>query len=190
MGGPLTDDTSRAELPLAHEPGGGLATIRLENSLLEFSAETRYGPAGVDASSAARPGDRAVPLEKPRLSAREMCRLQTLPDDFTVPTRLRVAQRLLGNAVPAALAEFLGKEILRQFFDESVDRSLVLLPQRVFPREETDEPIPVPAKYLNKVAALCGASGNRLGLRHANGGRAPGVGGQRSGVVSAASENL
>jgi DNA (cytosine-5)-methyltransferase 1 len=53
-----------------------------------------------------------------RLSARELCRLQTIPDSYKVPSSIRTVTRLLGNAVPSALAELLGKEIRQQFFGD------------------------------------------------------------------------
>ena len=53
------------------------------------------------------------------LSVREVCRLQTFPDDFVIEGNRHSAQRQLGNAVPCALAELLGLEIRRQFLGES-----------------------------------------------------------------------
>ena len=53
------------------------------------------------------------------LSARELCRLQTFPDDFVIEGNRRSAQRQVGNAVPCALAELLGLAIRRQFLGTS-----------------------------------------------------------------------
>jgi DNA (cytosine-5)-methyltransferase 1 len=50
------------------------------------------------------------------LSTRELCRLQTFPDDFSIEGDRRSAQRQVGNAVPCALAEVLGLGIRRQIF--------------------------------------------------------------------------
>ncbi|MEQ9504137.1 MAG: DNA cytosine methyltransferase [Deltaproteobacteria bacterium] len=68
-----------------------------------------------------------------RLSARELCRLQTFPLNFKVSGDAAAFHRQLGNAVPAAMAEILGLEIRRQIFgDDSVSQSDVsLLPRRV-----------------------------------------------------------
>ena len=81
------------------------------------------------------------------LSQRELCRLQTFPDDFEVEGDRRSAQRQIGNAVPCALAELLGLEIRRQLLDEgSLRISLTLLtprrgncPPRESPRRATKE---------------------------------------------------
>lgn len=65
------------------------------------------------------------------LSVRELCRLQTFPDDYVIEGDRRSAQRQLGNAVPCALAELLGLEIQRQIFGSAVLRpDLQLLPAR------------------------------------------------------------
>jgi DNA (cytosine-5)-methyltransferase 1 len=48
------------------------------------------------------------------LSCQEMCRLQTFPTGFTIDAPRRVAQLQIGNAVPPALGELLGREIRGQ----------------------------------------------------------------------------
>lgn len=64
----------------------------------------------------AQPGPAIGPFhwESRRLSARELCRLQTFPDDVEIQGNLRAIQRQLGNAVPSLLAEILGREIRHQ----------------------------------------------------------------------------
>ena len=84
-----------------------------------------------------------------RLSTRELCRLQTIPDDYKVPGSVRTAQRLLGNAVPSALAELLGKEIRRQLFGDVLPEGLTLLPKRAVSIPGPERPARVPAKYLH-----------------------------------------
>ncbi|MDI1480383.1 DNA cytosine methyltransferase [Polyangium sp. y55x31] len=65
------------------------------------------------------------------LSVRELCRLQTFPDDYVIEGDRRSAQRQLGNAVPCALAELLGLEIQRQILGSAdVRMELQLLPAR------------------------------------------------------------
>ena len=58
----------------------------------------------------AQPGPATGPFhwKKRRLSARELCRLQTMPDDYQVLGSLSSVQRQVGNAVPSALAETVG----------------------------------------------------------------------------------
>jgi len=84
-----------------------------------------------------------------RLSVRELCRLQTFPDDYEIFGSRQVAQRQIGNAVPPALGELLGLEIRRQFLlEKRVRRRLKLIPAR---RDDCPRPeplIPVPREYL------------------------------------------
>jgi DNA (cytosine-5)-methyltransferase 1 len=100
----------------------------------------------------ASPGPAAGPFHwrNRLLSTQELCRLQTFPDDYQVPGSRRVAQRQIGNAVPSALAEFIGLEIRRQLLGDSIGStrpSLVPTRRRNCP---TPEPVrSVPRSYLN-----------------------------------------
>ena len=82
-----------------------------------------------------------------RLSARELGRLQTIPDRIGLPPNIKEAQRLLGNAVPSLMGEVMGREIRTQLLGCEGSQELTLLPQR------TSRPIPplatktVPRKY-------------------------------------------
>jgi DNA (cytosine-5)-methyltransferase 1 len=81
----------------------------------------------------AQPGPATGPFHwKSRLlSARELCRLQTFPDDYLIEGDRRSAQRQLGNAVPCALAELMGLEVQRQILGlQGVRTELHLLPKR------------------------------------------------------------
>jgi DNA (cytosine-5)-methyltransferase 1 len=64
------------------------------------------------------------------LSVRELCRLQTFPDDYKITGTRRVAQRQIGNAVPAALSELIGIEIRRQLLREQTRTRPSLVPSR------------------------------------------------------------
>jgi DNA (cytosine-5)-methyltransferase 1 len=93
----------------------------------------------------AQPGSAIGPFHwrNRRLSARELARLQTFPDDFEVVGGITAVQRQLGNAVPSALAELLGLEIRRQFFGEMVRRDLTLIPEaRTAPERHPIAPVP------------------------------------------------
>lgn len=79
------------------------------------------------------------------LSIRELCRLQTFPDSYKITGSRTVAQRQIGNAVPAALAEFLGLQIRRQLLHERsapVRPSLVPARKRVMPRRAPIRRVP------------------------------------------------
>ena len=64
------------------------------------------------------------------LSIKELCRIQTFPDGYRIAGDRRAAHKQIGNAVPCALAEMLGKEIRRQLLGDRVKASLILLPSR------------------------------------------------------------
>lgn len=86
------------------------------------------------------------------LSATELARLQTFPDEYRFSGNLRAAYRQIGNAVPSALGELLGLEIRRQHFDDEVGSNLSLIPRR---REGRPAPEPiraVPIQYMSLVA--------------------------------------
>jgi DNA (cytosine-5)-methyltransferase 1 len=83
------------------------------------------------------------------LSVEEMCRLQTFPRRYQIIGSRRSAQRQVGNAVPSAIGELLGREIRRQLLGERVGGRLHLIPTR---RSDCPAPEPiarVPREYLN-----------------------------------------
>ena len=103
----------------------------------------------------AQPGSATGPFhwESRRLSARELCRLQTFPDDYEITGSLRSAQKQLGNAVPPALAERLGWAIRDQLlgYDGDIPSQSRFVPPY---REEVPPPEPVqevPKKYHSRI---------------------------------------
>lgn len=98
----------------------------------------------------AQPGPAIGPFhwENRRLSARELCRLQTVPDDYNIEGKLSSVQRQLGNAVPSALAEILGKAIRKQLLGDRVHSRLKLIPTPRLPIPAAIPPRHVPKKYL------------------------------------------
>ncbi len=101
----------------------------------------------------AQPGPAIGPFhwKNRRLSARELCRLQTVPDGYTVLGNLASVQRQLGNAVPSALAEVLARSIRRQIFGEKIEVESVLVPKTrgAVPRRERVRQ--VPEKYWHLI---------------------------------------
>ena len=97
----------------------------------------------------AQPGPAVGPFHwrNRRLSARELCRLQTVPDDYEVVGDLRAAQRQLGNAVPSALAEVLAREIRAQILGDDLATAATLIPSLRRPIPEPEPARPVPRKY-------------------------------------------
>lgn len=105
----------------------------------------------------AQPGPSTGPFHwrNRKLSAEELCRLQTFPSNLNFGTCKRAEiQRLVGNAVPSALAEVLAREIRAQLLGATRKRGVLSL----IPKQQGDVPPPektltVPKKYLSLVAA-------------------------------------
>lgn len=79
----------------------------------------------------AQPGPAVGPFhwESRRLSMRELCRIQTFPDDVVITGGRTAVQRQVGNAVPSLVAEVLGRAIRTQLLGRpSLREPLQLLP--------------------------------------------------------------
>lgn len=98
----------------------------------------------------------------------EFMRLQTFPDDVCLSCGRADAQRLIGNAVPSALAEALGVAMGHQFFrSNSVGGELKLVPRR---RDNLPPPWPVadvPVQYRSLIADHSAHPGTGKGNRAA-----------------------
>lgn len=94
----------------------------------------------------AEPGPATGPFhwKSRRLSKRELCKLQTFPNDYEIFGDYRSAHRQIGNAVPSLIGELFGLEIRRQLLEENVRRSLrlAITPAKVTPRAERTRPVP------------------------------------------------
>jgi DNA (cytosine-5)-methyltransferase 1 len=98
----------------------------------------------------AQPGPAIGPFhwDSRRLSMRELCRLQTFPDDVFIIGDRSSVQRQIGNAVPALLAEVLAREIHAQLLDRHPIRGrLRLLPPDRSPAPPPECVGPVPRRY-------------------------------------------
>jgi DNA (cytosine-5)-methyltransferase 1 len=116
----------------------------------------------------AQPGPAVGPFhwKNRRLSMRELCRLQTFPDDVTIVGTLGSIQKQLGNAVPSLLAEVLGVEIRRQLHKDRIARSpLKLLPpyRGVVPKPERVQQ--VPPEYRTLIGRHSAHPGTGKGFR-------------------------
>lgn len=129
----------------------------------------------------AQPGSAIGPFHwtSRKLTAREMCRLQTFPEDVAFDCGRGDVQKMLGNAVPSLLAEVLAREIRRQLLGDAADLGpLRLIPPR---RESVPAPEPVaavPEAYLHLVGdhadhpgegRTAAARGRSAGARKAGG---------------------
>lgn len=95
----------------------------------------------------AQPGSAIGPFHwcNRKLTSRELCRIQTFPDDLTFDCGRTDVQKMLGNAVPSLLAEVMAREIRCQFLDNGKDLgSLRLIPpvRRPIPAPEPLKPMP------------------------------------------------
>jgi DNA (cytosine-5)-methyltransferase 1 len=98
----------------------------------------------------AQPGSAIGPFHwrSRKLTAHEMCRLQTFPDGIVFDCGRTEVQRMLGNAVPSLLAEVLAREIRTQLLGVPLRRripKLMPLTRKAVPPEEAV--LPVPVKY-------------------------------------------
>lgn len=99
----------------------------------------------------AQPGPATGPFHwrNRRLTVPEMALLQTFPPAYRFEGSFVSARRQVGNAVPAAVGELLGKMVRRAVYGEEVADSLSLIPplrDDCPPRHPTRK---VPAKYLH-----------------------------------------
>lgn len=101
----------------------------------------------------AQPGSAIGPFhwKNRRLSMRELCRLQTFPDDIHVVGSRSTYQRQIGNAVPSVLAEAIGRQIATVTLGRSLRSAATLSPPvrgKILMPEPTE---PVPDRYLRLV---------------------------------------
>jgi DNA (cytosine-5)-methyltransferase 1 len=113
----------------------------------------------------AQPGPASGPFhwQNRRLSIRELCRLQTLPNTLRIQCPLGAAQRLIGNAVPSLLAEVFANSIRAGLLQTSRVRpmGLAIPPRGEVPVAETVKRIP--KKYLELKGRHADHPGEGLG---------------------------
>ncbi len=112
----------------------------------------------------AQPGSAIGPFHwnNRKLTAREMCRLQTIPDGLEFDCGRTHVQKLLGNAVPSLLAEVLAREIRNQLLDGGTDPSpLKLMPPLRSPVPPRESVRSVPVQYRQLVAEHADHPGTR-----------------------------
>lgn len=100
----------------------------------------------------AQPGPATGPFhwDNRLLSVRELCRLQTFPDDVTIFGGRTSAVRQVGNAVPSLLAEVLARALVQQAFGVRPEGERPsLLPARRGPPPPPRPPEAVPASFLH-----------------------------------------
>jgi DNA (cytosine-5)-methyltransferase 1 len=103
----------------------------------------------------AQPGPAVGPFhwENRRLSMRELCRLQTFPDDVILFGGRTSVQKQLGNAVPSLLAEVLGRSIRAQLLGFPAHTHA----PKLMPAVRT--PVPPPEKHTDVPKRFRGLEG-------------------------------
>lgn len=112
----------------------------------------------------AQPGSAIGPFHwcNRKLSNREMCRIQTFPDDLAFDCGRTDVQKMLGNAVPSLLAEVMAREIRRQLLDDRRDPGPLKLLAPVRQPVPSPEPLaPLPAAYRSLIADHADHPGER-----------------------------
>jgi DNA (cytosine-5)-methyltransferase 1 len=99
-----------------------------------------------------------------RLSVREMCRIQTLPEDLRIDCARVDAQRLIGNAVPSLLAEVFATAIRNQLLGTSraCQKYKLAIPRRG-PSPRAERARQVPSKYMRLVGRHADHPGTGMG---------------------------
>lgn len=116
----------------------------------------------------AQPGPATGPFHwtNRKLSAQELCRLQTFPDGLEFDCGRNDIQRMLGNAVPSLVAEAISREIRAQLLGKPVKKKkLILLPPQRAKMPLAERLIKVPAKYLPLVGDHAEHPGEGMGNR-------------------------
>jgi DNA (cytosine-5)-methyltransferase 1 len=114
----------------------------------------------------AQPGPSVGPFhwKNRRLSVRELCRIQTFPDDVNLTGTRMAAQRQIGNAVPSLLAEVIGREVRTQLLGRRDSRnSFKLLPPDRSPAPAAEPVRPVPEKFHRLVGTQTAHPGTGRG---------------------------
>lgn len=116
----------------------------------------------------AQPGPAIGPFhwESRKLSMRELCRIQTFPDDVVVTGSRIAQQRQIGNAVPSLLGEVLAREIRVQLLGLRPLRIAPrLMPPDRAPAPPPERARPVPARFRAMVGAHEAHPGTGKGTR-------------------------
>jgi DNA (cytosine-5)-methyltransferase 1 len=115
----------------------------------------------------AQPGPATGPFhwDNRLLTIRELCRLQTFPDDVEVTGNRSSAVRQLGNAVPSLLGEVIARAMLEQLLGVKVSTPPRLMPRRQTPVPAAEDPQPIPDKYLRLAGTHPAHPGTGMGYR-------------------------
>lgn len=114
----------------------------------------------------AQPGPASGPFhwDNRRLSMRELCRLQTFPDNVVIQGNRLAIQKQVGNAVPSLLAEVLGRAVRTQLLGlPAIRKPLELLPPQRMPTPAATKATAVPRRYRSLAGNHAAHPGTGLG---------------------------
>lgn len=130
------------------ERGGGLPLFGWRRRFWSFLLKLAKERPSWTIQAQPGPGTGPFHWSNRRLSMRELCRLQTFPDDVHIAGSYRAIHRQVGNAVPSLLAEVIGRAIRAQLFgDRPPTDPPSLLPPDRSPAPAPERVLPVPRRY-------------------------------------------
>jgi len=115
----------------------------------------------------AQPGSAIGPFHwnNRKLTAQEMCRIQTFPDGILFDCGRTDIQKMIGNAVPSLVAEILAREIRTQLlYARPRSRKLKLLPHVRLPIPDPESLAPLAAQYRDLIGNHADHPGAGLGI--------------------------
>lgn len=114
----------------------------------------------------AQPGSAIGPFHwrNRKLTFKELCRIQTFPDDLILDCGRTEMQRMMGNAVPSLVAEIIAREVRRQLLGAPVKGKLNLLPPHR-PLVAPERVTAVPHKYRDLIGDHAPHPGEGRGRR-------------------------
>lgn len=118
----------------------------------------------------AQPGPAIGPFhwKNRRLSMRELCRIQTFPDDVRITGTYGAVHKQLGNAVPSLLAEIIGRAVRVQLLGHRLKAPLKLLSEVRGPVPARERIGSVPMKYHHLMGVHSPHPGTGRGTRAAD----------------------
>lgn len=148
------------------ERGGGLRLFGYRRRFWSFLLKLAKNRPSWTIQAQPGPGTGPFHWENRRLSMRELCRLQTFPDNVQIMGDYRAVHRQVGNAVPSLLGEVIGRAIRSQLLDLPASRAPLRL--AACPGPSTPPPVPpteVPRKYRHLTGAHAAHPGTGQGFR-------------------------
>lgn len=148
------------------ERGGGLTLFGWRRRYWSFLLKLSKARPSWTVQAQPGPGTGPFHWKNRRLSMRELCRLQTFPDDVVVRGTYRAIHRQVGNAVPSLLAEVLAREIRSQLLGLPVlAKRPTLMPPNRSPAPAAEPVRSVPRAFAHLIGEHDAHPGTGRGYR-------------------------